>query len=428
MPRRLLVITLFTLIVMSLAACGGSGGAAVPTIAQTAAPPLPPATEVRPTDSPATDAPTAALPTDVPTEASPTVEPTEPAAALCPDVPRPALVIFTGAEYEMSNPLTGARCPIELPWEDSGPLQVAGDSIYFVQRDPNALQAHVARFGPDGTIEPLPVTATSVEDYYRLPYAVAPDGSRLAWSAMRLGDDPNQPGLISSLWSAAPDGSARVAILGDVPGSETRIAVPIRFSADGATLFFSWQPQGLGGGWTAFNARYDNLYHVPASGGEPEKLFDCADHGLFLCVGDFQDDGTLVYIDGDRVIHMVGSDGAELATIPTIGDYAGYPTFTRDGGLIYYTAELSEDPNATPFPAPGTIYFTQPPYTEAPVVAASAGGLLVPSAFLNPQHLVIGYVGDDGGWGMALLDLASGGITALEPWPFAQFAAVWPAE
>jgi hypothetical protein len=89
---------------------------------------------------------------------------------------------------------------------------------------------------------------------------------------------------------------------------------------------------------------------------------------------------------------------------------------------------LTGDPEATPFPAPGIIHFTQPPYTGAPVVVASADGLLVPSAFLNSQHLVVGYAGEDGGWGMALLDLAARGISPLEPWPSAQFAAVWPAD
>jgi hypothetical protein len=305
---------------------------------------------------------------------------------------------------------------------------VAGDNVYFVQRDPNAIQANIARFGADGTIESLEVTTTGGEVYYFLPYAVAPNGSRVAWSAMRPGDDPAQPGLISSLWVAAPDGSERVAILSDVLGAEQRIAAPVRFSDDSATLFFTWQPEGLGGIWTAFNGRYDNIYRVPATGGEPEKLFDCADLGLFLCVGDFLDDGSLAYIDGDRVIHVVGSDRAELAATPTTGDYAGYPTFTHDGGLIFYTAELAEDPNAAPIPGPGTFHFTQPPFTEAPVVVASGDSLLVPSAFLDPQHLVIGYAGDDGGWGMALLDLATGGITPLDPWPSAQLAAVWPAE
>jgi hypothetical protein len=432
MHRKFLSIIL--LIAVALVACGRSGdGAAISTVAQTAAPVQLPATEELPTDPPATAAPTAAPATDAPTIAptetsAPTDAPSEPVGILCPDVPRPAIITFTGAGYEVSNPLTGARCPISLPWENTGPLQVAGDNIYFVQRDPDASRANVARFGPDGAIEPLAATATGGEVYYFLPYAVAPDGSRVAWGAMRPGDDPTQLGLISSLWIAAPDGGERVAILEDVLGAEQRIAAPLRFSADGATLFFTWQPEGLGGIWTAFNGRYDNLYRVPAAGGEPEKLFDCADHGLFLCLGDFREDGTLAYIDMERVIHVVGGDGAELTTIATSGDYAGYPTFTLDGGLIFYTAELTEDPEATPFPAPGIIHFTQPPYTGAPVVVASADGLLVPSAFLNSQHLVVGYAGEDGGWGMALLDLAAGGISPLEPWPSAQFAAVWPAE
>jgi hypothetical protein len=174
--------------------------------------------------------------------------------------------------------------------------------------------------------------------------------------------------------------------------------------------------------------RYDNLYRVPATGGSPVKLFDCADHGLFLCLGDFMDDGTLAYTDGDRVVHVVGGDGVELAAIATAGDYASNPTFNNDGGLIFYTAEL--DGQCLYEPAPGTIYITPPPYTDAPVVVYSADHLTHYYTYFDPQHLVINYNSEDcqASNGYALLELATGEVTPIEPWRSVRPVGVWPAE
>jgi hypothetical protein len=344
-------------------------------------------------------------------------------------VPRPALLLSTGTAYELHNPLSGERCTVPLPGEDLGTEFIAGGRIYFLQRDPEAMTLTVSRLNPDGTIEPIPATQSSGNLSFQVQFAVAPDESRLAWSEVLTPEDPNAPGLTSSLWLAAPDGSAPVAVFEGLVTNEFVVGTPIRFSADGQTLFFTWQPIGLGGMWNAFNGRYDNLYRVSAAGGELEKIFDCGDLDLFLCAGDFQDDGTVAYIDTERVIHVLGPDGAEVGTVPTPDDYVGYPTFSPTGDLFYSTALLPAEGTDVVLPAPGFLYRTTAPYTSDPELVASAEGLLtafMAQPFLDAAHLVASYAESDM-WGSALVG-TNATITPLEPWPNAYLAAVWPAE
>lgn len=421
--KRPWMVILFLLLAALLAACGG------------ATPAEPPATDAPPTGAPATNAPTAAPATDAPTAtplpaASPDAlaspSPTAGPTVLCPDVPRPALIVSTGPGFEAYDPLSGARCPLPLP-ETMGYLQPGGDRLYFVAFDNEGSSNVVSRLGADGAIEPLEATRATGDVYYLLRFAVAGDESRLAWSRMATQSDPNALALLGSLWVGAADGSAATPLFENQTGGESRIVTPLRFTADGAALYYTWEPIGLGGGWNAFNGRYDNLYRVPVSGGAPQKIFDCADSGLFLCAGDFLDDGTVAYIDTDRVIHVAGPGGALLATIPTSGDYAGYPTFAAGGDLYYSTATLPAEGTAVPMPAPGVIYRLAAPYSGAPSVVASAEGLLPASAarpFLDASHLVVGYAFEQM-WGTALLSDA-GQITRLEPWPNSYLAAVWP--
>jgi hypothetical protein len=257
-----------------------------------------------------------------PTEAPSAVPPTEaPAAVLCPEVPRPALLLFTGLGYELHNPRSGERCPVPLAAEVLGPQAVAGGRLYLLQRDPNAAASVISRLNPDGIIEPLAATRAEGDTHYLTQFAVAPDESRLAWSQMRPPADPTTPGLLSTLWigtpdTAAGDGRDAVVVFADQIGGQYHIATPIRFSADGQTLFFTWQPIGLGGAWASFNGRYDNLYRLPATGGALEKVFDCAERAQLLCIGDFRDDGTLAYVDADQTIRVIGPNASIMVVWP----------------------------------------------------------------------------------------------------------------
>lgn len=431
MLRKLLLTTFPLLALFVLAACGGnepSAEATLPpaTAAPTAAPDQPAATIAEPS-------PTALPnPTEPPTAEPATAEPaaTTAPAVLCPEVPRPALILFTGSGFELHNPLSGERCALPLPAEDVGPEFVAGDRVYFMQRDPNAATVVIARVGPDGVVEPLPATQAAGDVYYLEQFTVAPDESRLAWSQAAPEGGDNPMGLLSTLWIGAADAGNPTTVFEGVKMGDNRIATPVRFTVDGQTLYYTWQPMGLGGMWTAFSGRYDNLYRVPVAGGEPQKVFDCADQQLFLCIGDFRDDGTLAYIDANRTIHVNGPDGAQVAAIPTADEYAGYPTFNPAGDLFYSTAIVPTDPTGVPFPSPGTLYRVVAPYSGAPQMVASAVGLLtaaMPQPFLDNEHLVVGYAEGEQ-WGSALVDATTGEIARLEPWPNAYLSAVWPVE
>ena len=431
MFRNWFPIVCLLVFALVLAACGGteipadsatieSAVTAAAFANPTAAPAtLPPATETQPTAEVATAEPSAT--------GEATTEPV--VTVLCPDVARPALLLSTGTSFELHDPLGGGRCTLPIA-EDIGPEFVAGDRVYFLQRNIDAQTIMVARVGLDGVVETLPGTQTSGDTYYLQQFAVAPDESRLAWSAAEPQSADNPMALTSTLWIGDGHAGNPVTVLEGVAMGENRIATPLRFSADGQTLYFTWQPMGLGGGWSSFVGRYDNLYRVPPAGGQPQKVFDCADQQLFLCIGDFRDDGLLAYVDGARAVRVVGPDGAEVANIATVDAYAGYPTFSPSGDLVYSTAALPAS-DTNPFaPAPGAIYRVAAPYTGEPEMVASAVGLLtmaLPNPFLDNHRLVVSYAEDEM-WGSALLDTTNSTIARLEPWPNAYLAAVWPAK
>lgn len=426
MQRNWSFVLVLMLLALALVACGGAVEPGQPTIAASATPrPAEPTTAATAPPAVATSTAESEATAGATAEPTATTEPT----VLCSDVPRPALLLSTGTSFDLHDPLSGARCRVPLA-EDLGPEFIAGQRIYFIQRDREASTATVSRVGPDGMVEPLMATQSSGETYYLLQFAVADDESRLAWSHTwpAGGDDPMA--LVNSLWLAAADGGDASPVFENATMAESRIATPIRFSADSQTLFFTWQPNGLGGIWNAFSGRYDNLYRVAAAGGEPVKVFDCADRQLFLCLGDFRDDGTLTYVDSERTIRVNGPDGAELASVTTTEPYAGYPTFHPTGDLFYSTAILPEDTSAFPFPSPGTVHRLAAPYDGTPTVVASAFGLLIDAMrqpFLDAEHVVVNYA-EEQNWGRALLNVTSGAISRIEPWPNAYLSAVWPGK
>jgi hypothetical protein len=420
MSRKTLFIPFVLILLAALVACGGGDTPATPEQPTTA---VPPTAEVA--EATAESSTPAATETQATATAEPTAESSPAPAVLCPDLPRPALLVGNGPAFEAVDVASGARCPLALPEMAAYP-QAAANAVYFLLSDQNAGNSAVHRLAGSGAAAPLEATRVTNDVHYLLRFAASGDGSRLAWSHMRPQDDPNAASLLGSLWIGDADGGNLITIMADEPGREMRIVSPIRFSAEGQTLFFSWEPIGLGGAWSSFNGRYDNLYRVPATGGEPVKVYDCADAGLFLCLGDFRDDGTLATIDTEQTIHVVGPDGGELAAIPTAGDYAGYPTFSPTGDLYYSVADLDENSESLPLPEPGTIYRVAAPYTGEPQVVASGAGLLLSAmrdVFLDGERVAVSASEGDQ-WGMGLLD-ATGAVTRLEPWPNAYLAAIW---
>jgi hypothetical protein len=240
-----------------------------------------------------------------------------------------------------------------------------------------------------------------------LHFVVSPDGQQIAWSTSRAGESGDP---VSDLWLAGTDGEGQVQLLSGWPAVENRFATPVRFSADGETLYFTLQPIGVGGSWIAFNGRYDNLYAIPTSGGQPAEIFQCP-AGSLLCIGDFSGDGEALkfaYTDSaNKTIHVLAAGGERINqfSFPE-ADYLGYPSFGPGGELALYVATIGEHPDGYPIPQPGTIYLVPPPYDGQPQLVKSDDSVATLIGWLDPEQLVYNSIDPGGNWGTAVTNLS----------------------
>jgi hypothetical protein len=201
----------------------------------------------------------------------------------------------------------------------------------------------------------------------------------------------------------------------------------VRFSADNGTLYFTYQPMGLGGAWSSFTGRYDNLYALRLDGtAEPTLLFDCQDDHITMCIGDFYEVdnqmANLAYVDNTGVV-IIDGQGQVVNTLVVNHDYVGFPTFGPAGDLIFYGADLDEGPGAQLQPEMGIIYRVAPP-TAAYELLLSAPELSLPQSWLDSTHAVISYYHSDGDyWGMAVIGL-DGSLQVLETEPYPSLVGV----
>lgn len=319
-----------------------------------------------------------------------------PALALCPEVPRPALALFLPGEgYLISDPLSAATCRTTLDGDVPGLFQAAGDALYFtvVEND----QFVVKRLAQSGEASLLSFTAVDRDDallYHS--FVVSADGQRIAWSAAST--------PAGQMWVAGMDGTEILAPLPELAGGGTdeqpRVLVPIRFSKDGNTLFFTRQLVEAGGIWSAYVGRYDNLYALRLDDEpSPALIFDCAGEQATLCIGDFQDLGgevqTLAYVE-EKALVVVDGAGEVLNRIEFDADYVGYPTFGPQGQLAVYSARGT----TTITPDEGAIYLVDAPAAASAVAELLVSGpdIFLPKAWFDPGHLVIAHHGADDNW------------------------------
>lgn len=366
------------------------------------------------------------------TDEAPTAPPPVEEAALCPDVPRPAVVFFTqDQDYLITDVLSGASCETTLDSDSLGRFQATGDAIYYAVLE-NA-QLVVKRLAQAGDASLLSFTAVEqVDALLHYGFVVSSDGSHIAWSAASAG--PDYAAIpTSNMWVSSIEGGDVVAPLPELQSAQedglSQALVPVRFSEDNSTLYYTIQPIGLGGMWSSFVGRYQNLYTLRLNTeAEPTLIFDCAHHDASLCLGDFYEIqgqvSTLAYVD-DKAVVIVNGQGDVLNTIALDDDYVGFPTFGPGGELVFYGADLSQGPDASILPEQGTLYRVAPP-TASPEVLASAQGLLLPNAWLDAGHVVVGYSSGGENWGAAVVSL-DGSLSILQSEPNASFAVVLPA-
>lgn len=348
--------------------------------------------------------------------------------ALCPEVARPAVVLFVpGENYLITNPLASGECYTTLDGDVPGNFKATAEGIYYPLLEGD--QFVVKRLGYDGSASLLDFTAVERDDALLFhSFAVSSDGQRIAWAAAAAGGDSGTMAT-SSLWVASIDGSETVAPLPEyqAPSGQQRALVPVGFSEDNARLYYTLQPVGIGGSWASFVGRYDNLYMLQLNtDASPTLIFDCAEHDLFLCIGDFYEVAgqvsTLAYVDGTSVVILNGA-GETLNTLDVAGaDYVGYPTFGPGGELVFYSADLGDEDIR---PEMGTIHRVAPPTAPAEVLASDRG-LLPPQGWLDASHVIVGYVSGDNNWGTAMVGLDSS-LQVLPSEPAASFVDVLPA-
>ena len=356
-----------------------------------------------------------------------TPEPEEGASAvLCPDVPRPALALFVpGQEYIIMNPLSGEECATTLQGDLPGLFQAAADGVYYTSLENDTFA--VKRIDASGASSVLEFTGVPQEEALLFhSFVVSDDGSRLAWSA--AGPAEGNSGVPASrLWVASISGEDVVMPLPVYePGeNEQRALVPVRFSADNSTLFYTLQPVGLGGSWHVFTGRYDNLYALRLNSDAPPTLiFDCAELEMLLCIGDFYEVagevGTLAYVQDGSVIIINGA-GEVLNTLTPDAEYVAYPTFGPGGELAFYSAELADDSIQ---PEAASIHRVAPP-TAPDEVLVSDPGLLFPQGWLDDTHIVTGYTSGLENWGTAIVGL-DGTLEPIDAYPNASYVDTIP--
>ena len=358
-------------------------------------------------------------------------EPPVSAIGLCPEVPRPAVLLSLPGEGNLiTNPISGESCTTSLGEGLVGPFQAAGDDLYFTVTDGEQLA--LKRLAKDGSQELLSFTAVHQDDaLLGHSFAVSADGSRVAWAATSAGPDfSGQPE--SNMWVSDSDGSNVVMplppLLSESEGMRQALT-PVRFSADNSTLYYTLQPVGLGGAWSSFVGRYDNLYALRLNtDADPALIYDCQNDHIVLCIGDFYEVenqvANLAYVDGLNVAILNGF-GETVNTISLNHDYVGYPTFGPGGELTFYGADLSDSPEASLQPELGAIYRLAPP-TAPHELLASAPELSIPQSWLDDTHVVVSYYHDDGAyWGVAVVGL-DGSLQVLQSEPGASFVDVLP--
>lgn len=378
----------------------------------TTEPPLPP-TEENPTEStsPSTTEPT------TPSTAEPDLAE---ATIFCPEIPRSALVY--PADYDRFDRLLVTAlanqniCEIILdPAPTDNYIVIAAEHLYYPIINETEQSVTIWQRSPDGNQQPLEFTTTQTTVQFR----ASADGRKIGWSP-RMAPQP-------TLQIANIDGTELVTVVDEVSETERRYPLPIRFSSDNQTLYYSLRLDGLGGVLFTSSGRADTLYRVPVTGGQSELIYTCeTKERPNLCIGDVSPDGTVfAYTENGAArppedtseprIHLLRTDDASvIATLtPPALDFAGLPIFFPNGDLIFSSATLESTGGFMSLPTPGYLSRVQPPYTNPPETLLVGDGVYRVITWLDDNHIL--YDTADGGGSAEIGVLTSDGQSQILP-------------
>jgi len=242
----------------------------------------------------------------------------------------------------------------------TGQIMAANGHLYYTVYDWDAESYTIWQDNGRGRSRSLSFATTAVSDqfnsYFR--FLVAPDGRTVVWSLFEYEGGAEQT-VRNRLWISASDGRDTRLLLDEREDGGMSYYDPLRLTADGQ-LLLAYQPLGLGGHWSSFNGRYQNLSQLDLDNLNRQLIFTCE---TLLCLGDIAPDGrTLAHTDVTAgTINLITWEGEHIQSITPPGrDYLGYPTFAEDGRLFFTSADF----NAAGHPAPGYLSVITPPYTS----------------------------------------------------------------
>lgn len=342
-------------------------------------------------------------------------------AGLCPEVQRPALIV---ANYEnptgliLIDPASQAQCEFLLDRPPFGRIMTAAGSIYYPVFDSDARTMTIWQVTPEGTQTSLDFTTVSMEQFGPFSFVLSADGSRIAWARTMINPETDPPIFRNDLWAANIDGSGQVTLLEEMENQEFRYLEPVRFSDTGDVLFYALQPDGLGGTIVDFSGRYDTVYSIPTTGGEPQLIFACELEENPLCINDISADGSVLAVGqpADKVIQLIGPAGGLINTIPAPStDYIGQAIFGPGGNLAFLSATFTSTGEAElARPNPGIISMIEPPYTGEARILLTDNTVAAIWDWLDENRLVYGPINEAGDIGTGLITL-DGGLTQVSP-------------
>jgi hypothetical protein len=331
-------------------------------------------------------------------------------AGLCLNIVRPAVAVVDfsrSAGLLLVDPVSQATCPIQLQQPPFGRVIGMAGSLFYAMFDQTAKAVTVWQIAETGQQQPLSFTAVAMEQLSPYSFAVSADGRMIAWATASPLPNTNPPTFSNNLWLAYLDGSNQVTLLdqAQLPG---RYAEPVRFSSDNTLLYYALQPDALGGAWSSFSGRYDNLYQAPTSGGESSLIFACPEGESASCIGDIAPDGSaLAYAQADKKIVILSSTGQRLATLtPPALDFVGSPIFGPTGTLAFVSATLTQaDEQSWPQANPGVISVIAPPYTGPVTTLLSGPNITTAWDWLDENRLIFGVLAENGNTATELVTL-----------------------
>lgn len=370
--RRTTPVIVLIALIGSALACNvpGSGASPVPPTApaEITAGPLPAPTE--------TGIPPTLLPTESPTRT-------------------PSMVVVTPNDQTvLFDPMTGNSTPIAPPgaapgFGPHGLIGVAGSYTYFASSY--------------GTSDGMPrVQEFTVSGGRVLDFIVEDTMGLAVWSS-----GGTQPPRIA--WGVATFGPLTTAELNiaNLDGAEQRLAaeleseegwylVPYRWSANGATLFYTQEPTGLGG-YILFSG-ISSLYAYDMASGQSRTLIPY-EEGNTICIDDLSPDAARAALScGDITVRDLTSGSSVVIAPPQGIEFIqqGGALFSPDGSRMAYGLARGEPGNEQGWAAISddlatsrVIATAEPGFYFTPVMWVDSDTLILEQDWENPSLWIV---------------------------------------